>query len=83
MLLTQLNFTPVKDLINKGGALMTKRVGDLVTQPILHSHGSDDKVNRYEDSKAAFELYACTDKTFKSYEGFYRESEYSGPLELA
>jgi len=62
-----------KDMLLHGKALMTKRLGDSITQPILQVHGTADKVNSYESSKTAFDLYASTDKTWKGHEDYYHE----------
>ncbi|RUS22843.1 Alpha/Beta hydrolase protein [Endogone sp. FLAS-F59071] len=62
-----------KDMIVHGKALMTKKLGASITQPILQAHGTADKINFYHDSKTAFDLYASTDKTWRGHEEYYHE----------
>lgn len=43
------------------------------TLPLLIYHGSEDKVTWHDASKQLVEDIAATDKTFKSYEGYFHE----------
>ncbi|RUP48687.1 Alpha/Beta hydrolase protein [Jimgerdemannia flammicorona] len=65
-----------KDMLHNGKALLTKKLTCTITQPLLQAHGTDDKINSFDDSKNAFDLYASTDKTWKTYDGCYHERKY-------
>ncbi|KAI8894555.1 Alpha/Beta hydrolase protein [Globomyces pollinis-pini] len=72
------SFGLLKDMLNNCDDLLNNRVKDF-NLPLYIAHGTNDKLTCPISSKKFFDQVPTTDKTYKSYEGYYHELHNESP----